>query len=196
MKIWTTVKLVVISLVALIALTFLTVDTPKKIEKSTIDIQNLPQSVELIGFEEQKFNTSSIIKPKTIIFVGNHESIILAKTLDEMLGLDDGKFIIVSNISDEPWFIKRWQAHTQNTKLKGDKLLPWIYDRDGSIRNFLHVPTSDALKYFVYNVKEDGKIENMYIGKVKVGATNGTMSESEIKMSLEEVINKIKQFNY
>ncbi len=196
MKIWSIIKLVIISIVALVALTLLTVDAPKKIEKVAVNIENLPQSVELIGFENQKFITKSIIKPETIIFVGNHESIILAKTLDEMLDLDEGDFIIVSNISNEPWFIKRWQAHTQNTKLKGDKHLPWIYDRDGAIRNFLQVPTSDALKYFVYNVKQDGTIENIHIGKIKVGTTSGTMSENEIKENLQEVVDKVKKLNY
>lgn len=196
MKIWSTIKLVVISIVALVALTFLTVDTPKTIEKIAINIKNLPKSVELIGFDEQKFNTNSIIKPESIIFVGNHESILLAKTLDEMLNLDAGDFIIVSSVSDEPWFIKRWQAHTQNIKIKGDKQIPWIYDRDGSVRNFLQVPTSDALKYFVYNVKKDGIIENIYTGKIKVGASNGTMSEKEIKENLQNVVNRVKELKY
>ena len=196
MKIWSIIKLVIISIVALVALTLLTVDAPKKIEKVAVNIENLPQSVELIGFENQKFITKSIIKPETIIFVGNHESIILAKTLDEMLDLDEGDFIIVSNISNEPWFIKRWQAHTQNTKLKGDKHLPWIYDRDGSIRNFLQVPTSDALKYFVYNVKKDGSIENIHIGKIKVGTISGSMTENEIRENLQEVVEKVKKLDY
>lgn len=196
MKIWSTIKLVFISVIALVALTFLTVDAPKKIEKIAVNIENLPETVELIGFEEQKFNTNSIIKPESIIFVGNHESIILAKTLDEMLDLDAGDLIIVSNISNEPWFIKRWQAHTQNTKLKGEKHLPWIYDRDGKIRNFLQVPTSDALKYFVYNVKKDGTIENIHIGKIKVGTISGAMSEKEIKENLQEVVEKVKKLDY
>ena len=196
MKIWSIIKLVIISIVALVALTLLTVDAPKKIEKVAVNIENLPQSVELIGFENQKFITKSIIKPETIIFVGNHESIILAKTLDEMLDLDEGDFIIVSNISNEPWFIKRWQAHTQNTKLKGDKHLPWIYDRDGAIRNFLQVPTSDALKYFVYNVKKDGSIENIHIGKIKVGTISGSMTENEIRENLQEVVEKVKKLDY
>lgn len=196
MKIWSIVKLVFISIVALIALTLLTVDAPKRIEKVAVNIENLPQSVELIGFENQKFITNSIIKPKSIIFVGNHESIILAKTLDEMLGLNAGDFIIVSNVSNEPWFIKRWQAHTQNTKLKGDKHLPWIYDRDGSIRNFLQVPTSDALKYFVYNVKKDGNIKNIHIGKIKAGTMSGSMTENEIRENLKEVVEKVKKLDY
>ncbi len=196
MKIGSIVKLVFLCVAALIALTLLTVEAPKKIEKKVIDIKELPQTVELIGFDDQKFTTKSIIKPETIIFVGNHESIAISKILDETLSLEDGKLVIVSNISDAPWFIKRWQAHTQNTKLKGDIHLPWIYDRDGSVRNFLQVPTSDAIKYFVYNVQKDGKVKNIYIGKVKVGTIDGAMTESEIKENLSEVISKIRKLGY
>ncbi|MEA2019253.1 MAG: hypothetical protein U9N59_12465 [Campylobacterota bacterium] len=191
MKIWSIIKIVIISTVGLVLLTFLTVDAPVKIEKKEVNIKDLPQTVELIGFEDQKFTTSSIIKKDTVIFVGNHESIVLANDLYKMLNLKDGQFIIVSNVSDAPWFIKRWQAHTKNEQLKGEKHLPWIYDRDGGIRNFLQVPTSDAIKYFVYKVNESGIIDKIYIGKVKVGTIDGAMSESEIKENLSEVVTKL-----
>lgn len=192
MNIWTIVKLVFISTVGLVGLTMLTVDAPVKIEQKEIDIKNLPQTVELIGFEDQKFVTKSIIKPDTIIFVGNHESIVVANDLHKMLQLKDGEFVIVSNISDAPWFIKRWQAHSKNEQLKGDKHLPWIYDRDGAVRNFLQVPTSDALKYFVYNVDGMGIVKNIYIGKVKVGTIDGKMDKKEIEENLSKVVKIIK----
>jgi len=186
MKIVSTIKLIIISVIALIALTFLTVDAPVKMEKKEILLQDLPKVVELIGYEDQEFNTRSIIKENTIIFVGNHESIVVADDLEEILGLEVGKFVIVSNISDAPWFIKRWQAHTKNTKLRGENNTPWIYDRDGKIRTFLQVPTSDSLKYFIYNVDKDGIIKRVYIGKVKIGTIDGAMSRDEIQENLLE----------
>ncbi|BFU77231.1 hypothetical protein ALC152_04460 [Arcobacter sp. 15-2] len=193
MKIWSTIKLILISAIALIVLTFLTVDTPKKIEKKEITLQDLPKTVELIGFEEQEFNAASIIKKDILIFVGNHESIVLADKLDKMLNVSVGKFVIVSNISDAPWFIKRWQAHTKNTKLKGEKNIPWIYDRDGKIRNFLQVPTTDALKYFIYKVDNNGIVKSIYIGKVKPGTIDGKMNEKEINDNLKEAIKSINK---
>jgi len=193
MKIWSTIKLILISAIALIVLTFLTVDTPKKIEKKEINLQDLPKTVELIGFEEQEFNTASIIKKNIIIFVGNHESIVLADELDKMLNLPVGKFVIVSNISEAPWFIKRWQAHTKNTKLKGEKNIPWIYDRDGKIRNFLQVPTTDVLKYFIYKVDNNGLVKSIYIGKVKPGTIDGKMNSKEINENLKEAIKSINK---
>jgi len=185
------IRIVIISTIGLIGLTYLTVEVPVKIEKKQIDIKNLPKTVELIGFENQKFATKSIIKPNTIIFVGNHESIVLSNKLYEMLKLKDGMFVTISNISDAPWFIKRWQAHTKNTKLKGANHIPWIYDRDGKIRNFLRVPTSDAIKYFVYKVNNQGIINRIFIGKVKVGTIDGKMDKKEIKENLNQVVIKI-----
>jgi len=193
MKIWSTIKLIFISVVALIALTYLTVDAPVKIEKKEVVLTDLPKIVELIGYEDQEFNTSSIIKKDILIFVGNHESIVLADDLEKMLQLPVGKFVIVSNISDAPWFIKRWQAHTKNTTLKGEKHIPWIYDRDGAIRNFLQVPTSDSLKYFIYKVNDDGVIKRVYVGKVKAGTIDGKMSQDEIKENLSEAIKEINK---
>lgn len=191
MKIWSTIKIILISAISVVILTFLTVDKPAKIEKK-INLINLPKTVELIGYEDQEFNTASIIKKQSIIFVGNHESIVLAGDLEQMLNLPIGEFVIVSNISDAPWFIKRWQAHTKNTTLKGEKNIPWIYDRDGSVRNFLQVPTSDALKYFIYKVNNEGIIRRVYIGKVKSGTIDGIMSDNEIKENLSLAIKELE----
>ena len=192
MKIWSTIKLILISSVALVALTFLTVDAPVKIEKKEVNLVDLPKTVELIGFEEQEFNTASIIKKETLIFVGNHESIVIADDFDKMMGLAVGQLVIVSNVSDAPWFIKRWQAHTKNTKLKGEQHTPWIYDRDGAMRNFLAVPTSDALKYFIYKVDSNGVVNRVYIGKVKSGTIDGKMTKDEINHNLSLAIKEIK----
>ena len=192
-KIWDIVKIVTISTVGLILLTYLTVDAPVKIKKNIIDIKNLPKVVELIGYDDKKFVTKSIIKKDTILFVGNQESIVVSKSLEKMLNLKPGKFVIISNISDAPWFIKRWQAHTKNIKIKGKANIPWIYDKDGTMRNFLQVPTSDAVKYFVYKVNRDGIVKRIYIGRVKVGAIDGKMTPKEIKENLQEVVNIIKK---
>jgi hypothetical protein len=191
LNIWSIIRIVIISTVGLIGLTYLTVDIPEKMERGDINITFLPETVELIGYEDRKFVTKSIIKKDTILFVGNYESIVVAKDLEKMLNLKAGKFIIISNISDAPWFIKRWQGHTKDTKLKGVKHLPWIYDRDGKIRNFLRVPTSDSIKYFVYKVNNNGIIKRIFIGKVKVGTIDGKMSQKEIENNLNQVVLRI-----
>lgn len=191
-KIVATLKLVLLSLIFLVGLTYLTVEPPKKIEKKDIILENLPKSVELIGFENTTFATNTIIKPQTIIFVGNHQSIVLANDFKKMLNLPLGRFVTVSNISDAPWFIKRWQAHNQNIKLKGDRTDPWIYDRDGSMRHFLQIKDQDVLKYFVYYVNENSGVERIYTGKVEFGALDGAMSEEDIVKNLLKAVEAVK----
>jgi len=192
MNIIGTIKIVFLSVIMLVVLTLLTVDKPQKMAKGEIKLGNLPKVVELIGYDDQTFNTNTIIKKDTIIYVGNYESIVLANDLEKMLNLPTGKFIIVSNISDAPWFMKRWQTHTKNEKLKGNKHIPWIYDKDGKIRNYLKVPTADSLKYFVYKVSNKGIINRIYIGKVKAGTIDGGMNDQQKKENLSEVVKIIK----
>ena len=187
MKIMQTVKIVFLSTIMLVALTLLTVSKPEKMTKGEIKIENMPQSVELVGYDDKQFNTNSIIKKDTIIFVGNSQSIIVATPLEKALDLPSGKFIIVSNISDEPWFMKKFNEYERNEKLKGTRHIPWIYDVNGKIRNYLQVPTSDPLKYFVYKVNTSGIIKRIYIGNV----TNSVIDD-KITPNLSEVIKIIK----
>ncbi|MEA3353279.1 MAG: hypothetical protein U9Q33_05665 [Campylobacterota bacterium] len=193
MKYMSVLKLVFLSVVVLTGLTLLTVEPPKKITKGDILLSDLPKTVELIGFENKEFAANSIVKQNTVVFVGNFESIVLAGELEKRLSLKAGEFVIVSNVSDAPWFIKRWQAHTKNTKLKGDKHLPWIYDKNGQMRNFLKVPTSDSVKYFVYYVDNKGLIKRIYNGKVKQGTIEGAMSALEIEENLKPVVKLIQE---
>jgi hypothetical protein len=193
MNIWQTVKLVLISIVALVALTVLTVDRPEVIEKKPIDIANLPKSVELVGYDEQKFNPKSIIKPGVLIFVGNDQSIILANTFNRLLNLPLGELVIVSNISDAPWFMKSWQSLKKNEKLKGDQYTPWIYDVDGKMRTFLQVPTSDVVKYFIYKVGNDGIIQRIYNGKMENFEPTQEPSVEMMEETLQEAVQVISK---
>ena len=109
-----------------------------------------------------------------------------------MLNLDLGQFVTVSNISNEPWFIKRWQAHTKSKKLKGNNFSPWIYDRDGKISSFFQVPTANALKYFIYyvNAKEETKL--IYSGTLE----SENISKEEIFNHLSTVVQIVNKKVY
>lgn len=192
-KIVGTLKLVVLSLVSVVGLTYLTVEPPKKIEQKPIILNDLPKAVELVGFENREFATKTIIKPNSVIFVGNHQSIVLANDFKKMLNLPVGQVITVSNISDAPWFIKRWQAHNQNIKLKGEQSDPWIYDRDGSMRHFLQIKEQDVLKYFIYFVNRDNTVDKLYTGKVEFGALDGAMAPEDIRKNLSKAVDAVKQ---
>lgn len=180
-------------MIFLVGLTFLTVEPPKKLEQKPITLSELPKAVELIGFENREFSAKTIIKPQSVIFVGNHQSIVLANDFKKMLDLPLGRFITVSNISDAPWFIKRWQAHNRNIELKGKQSDPWIYDRSGSMRHFLQIKDQDVLKYFIYYVDKNNRVEKIYTGKVEFGALDGAMTREDIKKNLLKAVEAVKQ---
>ena len=98
MKTLATIKLIIISIAVIMILTFLTVDVPVKSNEKDIHLSNLPKTVELMGYENQKFNTNSIIKENTIIFVGNYESIVLSEHLEKTLKLPISAFFLIINL--------------------------------------------------------------------------------------------------
>jgi hypothetical protein len=64
-----------------------------------------------------------------------------------------------------------------------------IYDYDGSMVNSLNQLDTTKIAYFAYLIDESGKITNIYNGKVKEGAMDGSMREEEKKASLEPLVN-------
>jgi len=191
MKKTSILKLILLSVVFLVGLTYLTVEPPKKIENKDILLKDLPKTVNLVGYEDREFNTNSIIKENTIIFVGNFESLAIANDFIELIKGKRSNIVIVSNISDAPWFIKKWQANKKSLELRGDTDIPWIYDKDGSIRYFLQIKSTDPLKYTVFEVLKDKNVKKIHQGSVIKGTIDGKMSKEDIKKELSDVLNKI-----
>lgn len=185
-------KIVFFSLSILFIITYLTVEPPKKIDTNDIDISNLPKTVELIGFEETLFNTNSIIKNNSILFVSNFESIAIAKQFVERVKSLKQDVVVVSNISDAPWFLKNFKTKDKTLQIKGDKdTTPWIYDKDGAIRYFLKLKSADPLKFFVFQV-QNNKVIKIETSSVKQGTIDGKMTEEEISKLIEPIIKKLK----
>lgn len=189
-KVISIIKIILVSVIFLVGLTYLTSNPPKQIENKDILLKELPKTVNLVGYENREFNTNSIIKEDTIIFVGNFESLAIANDFINLAKDKNKNIVVVSNISDAPWFIKKWQAHDKSLELRGDTNIPWIYDKDGAIRYFLQIKSSEPLKYTVFKVLKD-KIKEIYQGSVVKGTIDGKMSKDDIKNELTKALNKI-----
>jgi len=191
MKVITTLKIVIITLVGFFFLIYLTATPPQKNTRATIELKNLPKTVKLLGHTNQLFNTSSIIVPDSIIFVGNQESIALAYEINNALKLPIGKFIVVSNSSDTPWFIKKWQTDLKALDLPKNPTIPWIYDKDGKIRFFLKVPTSEPKVYFIYKVDKDGIVTKLLTSRIKLDPKTLKISPQSIKEEVAKIVSKV-----
>lgn len=192
MSIWGIIKLVVLSIGFVFLVTYMTVEPPKKIVEKQINLIDLPKAVQVVGVEDVDFATKSIVKKDSIIFVGNFESIVLAPKFYEMLEEDDKKrLVIVSNVSDAPWFIKKWKAHDQNMELKKNLSQAWIFDQNGAMKSFLQIKSSNPLKYYVYKVHNDGIVYKIHESQVPQGTIDGLLSEDDMKRRLDTIVKKL-----
>lgn len=197
-KIINILKLGLFTIVLIAAITYVTV--PKQPEKTKtneaipelLTLNILPKQFELVG-EKRLVTKESLIKSntKSLILVGNHDSIAVIKDLKKYYQIDM-PYVMVANISSAPWFIKKWAIPAKLEELKKGIDIPMIYDYDGDMVAALKVRDNSATKYYAYLVDANGNIKPIYEGAVKEGAIDGSMSEEEIRASLKPLYEKIK----
>lgn len=100
-------------------------------------------------------------------------------------------YVLVANISNAPWFIKKWAIPGKLEELNRGNNTPMIYDYDGDVVKALNQFDTTKTKYFAYLVDESGKISKIYEGSVKENAMEGSMSESEKVESLRTLVTLI-----
>lgn len=125
------------------------------------------------------------------MIVGNHDSLSIIKDLKKYYEIDI-PYVAIANISNAPWFIKKWAIPSKLEELNKGNSTPIIYDNDGTVVKALNQFDTTKTKYFAYILDESGKIFKIYEGSVKEDAMEGSMSESEKVESLRELANLIK----
>jgi len=175
-------------------LTYLTAEEQKNMKKSSVtngelNVVNIPKSLELVG-SEKLVSSDELFKKgeKTLLIVGNHDSLSVVKDLKKYFEINM-PYVMVANISNAPWFIKKWAIPGKLEELNKDSNVPMIYDYDGSMVNSLNQLDTTKTAYFAYMIDENGNISNIYNGKVKEDAMEGSMTEEEKKASLEPLVN-------
>jgi len=187
-------KIVFLGIVGFGLLTYLTAEEPKNMKKSSVtngelNVVNIPKSLELVG-SEKLVSSDELFKKgeKTLLIVGNHDSLSVVKDLKKYFEINM-PYVMVANISNAPWFIKKWAIPGKLEELNKDSNVPMIYDYDGSMVNSLNQLDTTKTAYFAYMIDENGNISNIYNGKVKEDAMEGSMTEEEKKASLEPLVN-------
>jgi hypothetical protein len=190
-------KVVFLGLVGFGLLVFLTAEKPKQIvaDDNVVNIvkyDSLPKTFELVGVDG-KVKKESLIKKgkKTLIIVGNHDSLSIVKELPSLFKIDI-PYIMVANISSAPWFVKKMFIPGKLEELNKGSKIPMVYDFDGSMVKVLNVTDNSKIRYFSFILSEDGTISKVYQGKVKEGALDGSMNESEKKAALEPLVKLLK----
>ncbi len=190
-------KIVFLGLIGFSLLVYFTAEKPKNISEKVVQngmlsLENLPQNIELVG-NKNIISSSDVFKKDqdTLIVVGNHDSLSVVKDLKTYFTLDM-PYVMVANISNAPWFIKKWAIPGKLEELTKNSNIPMIYDYDGSMVNSLNQFDTTKTAYFAYLIDENGNISNIYNGNVKENAMDGSMSEEEKKASLQPLIDLLK----
>jgi len=192
------INLVLFTIAVVVGITFFTVDkpapkaTPEQVEKQKASIKlslsNFPNSVAVVGKEELvKKNQLFSVKSKTLLVVGNHDSMSVIKDLNKYFDVKI-PYVMVANISNAPWFIKKWAIPGKLEELTKDVKAPMIFDEEGAVTRSLALYDTTPTKYFVYIVNENGSIVNVYTGSVKEGALEYGITDEEAKKSLSPIM--------
>ena len=183
-------KVVFLGLVGFGLLVYLTAEKPKQMiaNDNVVNIVKydaLPKSFELVGVDKEVSKEALLKKnQKTLIVVGNHDSLAIVKELPKYFKVDI-PYIMVANISSAPWFVKKMFIPGKLEELNEGTKIPMIYDFEGNMINALNHTDMTKTNFIAYILSEEGTISKVYEGSVKEGALDGSMNEEEKKASLK-----------
>lgn len=186
-----TIKIVLISIVGMVALTYLVAPKPEqKLEKKDIklDIKYMPNEYKIVG--DSKIYTKQELFTKgeeNFIIVGNHESLAVLNDIKKFIDTNK-KIILVANISSIPWALKEFAIEPTLEKFMEGRDIKMIFDTRGDVIYSLALKDTNPLNYIVYKIERNGAIKNLYTGKVKSGALDGLMSDEEKRKALEPIL--------
>ncbi len=190
-------KIVFLGVVGFALLVFFTAEKPKQvvIDEDVVNIvkyNSLPTTYELVGSEKNVSKEFLFEKnTKSLIVVGNHDSLAVIKEFPKYFKFEL-PYVIVSNISSAPWFVKKMFIPGKLEELNKDTNVPMIYDFKGDMVAALKLTDNSKTSFFAYLLNEDGIISKIYKGDVKEGALDGSMNEDEKKEALLPLYNLIK----
>ena len=187
-------KIALLGIIGIFVLTYVTADKPKMLNAqetnlSPLSYDSLPADFELVG-KDNRITKEMLFKKatKSLIIVGNHDSLAVVKELPKYFDLQV-PYVMVANISSAPWFVKKMFIPGKLEELNSGSTVPMIYDFDGDMVKSLKVVDNGKTKFTAYMLNEDGTISHLYIGTVKEGAMDGSMTDLEKKEALLPVIN-------
>lgn len=191
------INIVLGTIAVVVGITFFTATPPMPVQtvadsKVKLSTEYFPKILEIVGRDklvpkEELFLNGS----KTLLIVGNHDSMSVIKDLKKYLDIKI-PYVMVANISNAPWFIKKWAIPGKLEELTQGIKVPMIYDYDGFMVNALALNNTEATKYFAYLVNEDGSVKNIYVGSVKEGSLENGFTPEEAKEALSPLMEFLK----
>lgn len=174
-------KIVFLGVIGFAFLVYLTAPKERVIQKQenrlSKNIAYLSSHFEIIG--ESNYFRKEVLFPKgkeKTIIVLNHDALAVFNELDKYTNKD---IILVANVSQTPWVIKKLAVDGKLEELYKDTNNKLINDSSGDFVRVLGLNSIIQNKYYVYKVQKDGSIEKSFEGEVKLDAMQKGISKLE-----------------
>lgn len=189
-------KIAILGVIGFGLLIYLTAEKPQVVNASesitsALSLKNVPDTLEIVGSEKLVQKSELFNSEKTLLIVGNHDSLSVVKDLKKYFEIEL-PYVMVANISNAPWFIKKWAIPGKLEELNQGTNIPMIYDYEGTMVKSLNLSDTTKTSFFAYLVEANGTINKIYAGEVKEDAMEGSMNDLEKKTSLEPLVKLLK----
>lgn len=160
------------------------------INKTTkVTLSTLPNYFEIIGGGYIRKQELFKGNEESFIVILNHDSLSLLESLNKNT---NKKMVLVANISNTPWFIKKLAVNGKLEELNLNSKVPFINDGSGELINALNLKDDTQNKYFIYKVNKNNSIEKISESSVKEGALENGLSDLEIKDYVNSLLEQLK----
>ena len=186
-KSWSAIiKISLLSILAFSAIVYFTAEKPKS------SISSIPTTLSLVG-DKKIYQSNAIFKPNTIVAIGNHDSIALVKNIPNLIDLKTKNFVIVTNVSSAPWFVKQYIIPAKLQEIKGDAKIPFVYDDSGEFAIFFKHLNNDKKYYSIHFINQNLKISKVAEGNVEDGDLDKNLSQDEQILRLSKTLSEISK---
>ncbi len=189
-KSWSAIiKISLLSILAFGAIVYLTAEKPKS------SISSMPNTLSLVG-DKKNYNTNAIFKPNTVVAIGNHDSISLVKNIPDLVDLKSKNFVIVTNVSSAPWFVKQYIIPAKLEEIKGNSKIPFVYDSTGEFAIFFKHLNNDKKYYSIHFIDQNLQASKVAEGNVEDGDLDKNLSRDEQISRLAKTLSEISKIEY
>ncbi|MCG3678413.1 hypothetical protein L5F07_03990 [Aliarcobacter butzleri] len=186
-----TLKVIFLGIVGFGFLVYLTIPEKKVNKNENLTINSIPQYFDIVGNKSySKIDTLFKLGEEKYIVVLNHDSLIVFKDLYKKI--DKNNIVLVANISEAPWLVKKIAVNDELERMYKDSKIALITDSNGSFINSFGLNDNKQNRYFVYKLLANGTIEKISQGDVKENAMQNGISDPEIEKYLDEIIKVFK----
>ena len=188
-------KIVFLGIIGFGLLVYLT--APKQVEKKSEINKDTKLSTTLFPNHYEVIGVSGYVK-KTDLFkkglekyliVLNHDALSLVETLKLNTRKD---IVLVANISNTPWFIKKLAVNGKLAELNQGSNIPLINDTNGNLIKSLNLFDDIQTKYFIYKINTDSSVEKINEFSVKEGALENGLTKKEIEKEIARLTSQLK----